>query len=50
MLCAHDEETVEVLLEPGGHVVGVEDRQGGGFFQTLGAHHGDVGVRNGEDG
>ena len=47
---AHEEEAVVVLLEPGCHVVGVEDGEGGCLLQALGAHHGDVGIGDGEDG
>ena len=32
------------------HVVGVEDRSFGGELQAIGAHHGDVRPRDGEDG
>mmetsp|Transcript_46287 Transcript_46287/g.117179 ORF Transcript_46287/g.117179 Transcript_46287/m.117179 type:complete len:831 (+) Transcript_46287:42-2534(+) len=46
---SHEQAGV-VLLQAGGHVVGVEDGQRGGLLQPLGAHHRDVRVRDGEDG
>mmetsp|Transcript_15495 Transcript_15495/g.27429 ORF Transcript_15495/g.27429 Transcript_15495/m.27429 type:complete len:263 (-) Transcript_15495:973-1761(-) len=44
------EQASVMVLQAGGHVVGVENGQRGGLLQTLGAHHGDVGVRDGQDG